>query len=285
MHSSFAFAGNFEALFGRSPWSFIRRFIARVLGAFRTNPLTSTNFGAYDSEATACHMNASVQSPVELQSVDARSSAPPICGARGHATIDIGEVFHEFLVLRSTIISKRVSPGEVFLERKTKPSWKVVYRETKQKFIRTKESGAADTCLKQDRMRCRDGVSRTKSSSYTTANPRERTSSSARVEQRTTGIYIRVAARDALSGEPVTCGRGKEAAWKETPDKIRQALYKMYNLTVLRYQRIRKKKWRHWTAPPGILHKVKRNVPFFKAIRRDTAISICKQRITYLLCC
>ncbi|TGZ32355.1 hypothetical protein DBV15_07208 [Temnothorax longispinosus] len=72
--------GNTEALSGRSPWSFIRRFIARVLGAFHTNPLTGTNFGAYDSEATACRMSASVQSPVELPSVDARSSAPPTRG-------------------------------------------------------------------------------------------------------------------------------------------------------------------------------------------------------------
>jgi len=56
------------------PWGFIRRFIARVLGAFHTNPLTGTNFGAYDSEATACRMSASVQSPVELP-VDARLSA------------------------------------------------------------------------------------------------------------------------------------------------------------------------------------------------------------------
>lgn len=118
MHSFSAFAGNSEALFGRSPWSFIRRFIARVLGASHTNPLTDTNFGAYDSEATVCRMSAPVQSSVELPRRLTLDRVLSICGTRGHATIDTGKVFHKFLVLRSAIISKRVSLGEVFLVRR-----------------------------------------------------------------------------------------------------------------------------------------------------------------------
>ncbi|EGI62133.1 hypothetical protein G5I_09538 [Acromyrmex echinatior] len=138
MHSSFAFAGNSEALFGRSPWGFIRRFIARVLGAFHINPLTGTNFGAYDSEATACRMSASVQSPVELP-VDARLSA-----------------------------SHMWYPGT-----------------RNDRYIGRHGISIED----------RDGVL-----FLYHCKPRERTSLNARAEQRTTGIYIRVAARDALSG-------------------------------------------------------------------------------------
>lgn len=83
-----------------------------------------------------------------------------ICGARGHATIDTGKVFHEFLVLRSAIISKRVSPGEAL-------PWKEGQATVKSGISRDKtkvhsdegkwSGGAADTCLKQDRMRCGDG--------------------------------------------------------------------------------------------------------------------------------
>jgi len=97
----------------------------------------------------------------------------------------------------------------------------VIYREKryierdKTKFIRMKEKwngGPADTCLKRDRTRGR--ASRTKSSSCAIANPREHTSSSARAEQRTTGIYIRVAAR-FIRGNLLPAGEEKERHEKE----------------------------------------------------------------------
>lgn len=150
MHTSLAFAGNSKALFGRSPWSFIRRFIARVLGAFHTNPLTGTNFGAYDSEATACRMSAFVQSPIELPSVDARSSAPYTWCSRTRND-RYRKVFHEFLVLRSAIISKRVSLDEVFLERQPghRETW-YIERQNKVHSDEGKWSGQRTTCPKQD---------------------------------------------------------------------------------------------------------------------------------------
>jgi len=46
------------------PWSFIRRFIAHVLGAPHTNPLTGTNFGAYDSEASCMPYECTFNLPV-----------------------------------------------------------------------------------------------------------------------------------------------------------------------------------------------------------------------------
>lgn len=73
--------------FGRSPWSFIRRFIARVLGAFHTNPLTGTRISEHMiPKRLHIAVWADVQSPVVLSLVDAWSSALYI--TRGHATID-----------------------------------------------------------------------------------------------------------------------------------------------------------------------------------------------------
>lgn len=93
------------------------------------------------------------------------------------------------------------------------------------------------------------------SSSYATANSHEHTSTRTWATDRRY-LHKSGCARDALSGEPVTCGRGKGAAWKKTPDKIRQVLYKMYNLTVCTPlpKKKEKKSRQHWTAV-GIYNK------------------------------
>lgn len=141
----------------------------------------------------------------------------------------------------------------------------------KTKFIRTKENGAgdgpADTCLKQDRTRCRRGrVSRIETVGPLLTplqTPREYTNSSARAEQRTTGIYIRVPATTLYPREPVTC-EGKERHERELLTRSVRPYTKctISPCSVSSYQKIKEK------SDDGIeshhrgyyMYKVKRNV-------------------------
>lgn len=160
-------------------------------------------------------MSASVQSPVELPSVDARSSAPHMW-CSGTRNDRYREVFHEFLVLRSAIISKRVSLGEVFLEKQPDHREKrYIERQNKVHSDEGKWSGPADTRPKQDHTRCRRGVSIEDRDGILFLRHCEPTmGSSSRAEQRTMSIYIRVAVREALSGRTCYLGARKRSDMK-----------------------------------------------------------------------
>lgn len=140
----------------------------------------------------------SVQSSIELPSVDTRLSAPHVW-CSGTRNDRYRKVFHEFLVLRYVIISKRASSDEVFFfeKRPNHCEKRYIERQNKVHSNEGKWSGCASGYLFQRRSyamwtRGKHRGQRWRSPSCT-ANPR------ARAEQRITNIYIRVVAREALS--------------------------------------------------------------------------------------
>lgn len=89
-------------------------YCARPRSVSHTNPLTGTNFGAYDSAGRPHTVaRAHVQSPVELPPVDARSSARY---GRGRATIDTGRYSTNFSFYVFRYNLKEGIPTEVSFE-------------------------------------------------------------------------------------------------------------------------------------------------------------------------